>query len=179
MIMKRVSAFLVVLLALGCSSGPKQQVDEVLHEAPTAQAPSKIDSPDVRSEGVQAREKRAVEVMEAEPQTVQEASFSRAELKRFVDKGPAYVLTLVEVSPERNDGVFEGFRIVNRSEKVESVIGERVRVGDVITHVNGVRLQMPDDLVNAWGAVRDASSIRVDFIRDGEPSHVSWSIIEN
>jgi S1-C subfamily serine protease len=98
------------------------------------------------------------------------------ELDSFLDRGPSYALTLVEVEPSRADGAFQGFEIVSMAEPANRFVSPHLTKGDVITHINGVRLEKPDDYLAAWKQLDEVSTIRVDFIRDGASEHATWQV---
>jgi type II secretory pathway component PulC len=101
---------------------------------------------------------------------------SRTELETFLSRGPAYAFSQVDTEPHHAAGDFVGFQVVDVTAEAHQYIAPHLRVGDVITHVNGVRLKRPDDYLQAWRGLGEAGSIRIDFLREGEPTHVTWSV---
>lgn len=104
------------------------------------------------------------------------AVVTRAELDSFIAKGPPYTLTLVKVEPARVDGKFQGFKLVAMQRSAAEAVAPQLVPGDIVTHVNGVRLEKPDDYVDAWNLLAEVSKIRIDFIRDGESKHAIWRV---
>lgn len=100
----------------------------------------------------------------------------RDDIRRLRNFGPSLVLEHVDTDPRHEDGRFVGFRIVDVSERAHHYISPQLRVGDVITHINLVRLQRPDDYLEAWNTLEDVDEIRIDFLRDGEAGHALWSV---
>ena len=102
---------------------------------------------------------------------------TRAQVEQFMDNGPAYVFTVVTVDPARNgSGAFIGYQIVEVTSAARSVMMPQIRVGDVVTHLNGVKLEKPDDLIEAWKALKQIDVAVVDFTRQGESMQATWSI---
>ncbi|MFP4596997.1 MAG: hypothetical protein ACLFVJ_02020 [Persicimonas sp.] len=99
-----------------------------------------------------------------------------SQLDAFIEKGPSFALTQVEVAPRRKDGSFQGFQLVSMRPSAQESVGEQLRLGDIITHINGVRLEKPDDYLDAWKLLGEVSSIRIDFIRDGQAQHALWRV---
>jgi hypothetical protein len=121
-----------------------------------------------------------VEPADAEPADASDGeaagSFTRSEVQAFMQKGPSYALTMVRVQPERVDGKFQGFKVIEMKPGAASTVAPQLVKGDVITHINGVRMEKPDDYLNAWKLLSEVSTIRVDFVRDGTSDHAVWNI---
>jgi type II secretory pathway component PulC len=105
-----------------------------------------------------------------------ELTISRAQLDAFIAQGPAFAFSQVETQPHHADGSFVGFQLVDVTTAAHNHIAPHLRVGDIVTHVNGIRLQRPDDYLQAWRGLAEASSVRIDFRRDGEGAHVIWQV---
>jgi type II secretory pathway component PulC len=104
------------------------------------------------------------------------ATVSRSDVQAFMQKGPSYALTMVDVAPERSDGEFQGFKVTTMTPGAASAVSGQLQTGDVITHINGVRMQKPDDYLNAWKLLSEVTKIRIDFVRDGSAEHAVWLI---
>jgi S1-C subfamily serine protease len=175
--MKKLTVMLfVAVLSVGCasSSGTKSDASSgPMHDPPEdRQAAPVPDGPDtVIGEGGVPETYKA-------PEAKDDASVvTRAQVEEFMDRGPSYVLTVVTVDPSRNDsGNFVGYQIVDVTQQARDVMMPQLRVGDVVTHVNGVRLEKPDDLIAAWKALKQVDVAVVDFTRQGEPMQASWTI---
>lgn len=101
---------------------------------------------------------------------------TRQQLETFIAKGPSFALTMVRVEPARDDGKFEGFEIVEMKAGADQALAPQMGKGDVITHINGVRIEKPDDYLNAWKLLDEVSQIRIDFLRDGQAKHAIWRV---
>lgn len=95
------------------------------------------------------------------------------ELRRF---GPSAVMRHVRTEPAYDDGGFVGFELVDASSTALRYVEPKLELGDVITHVNLVRLEKPDDYMEAWETLEHADEIRIDVIRDGDQQELIWRI---
>ena len=111
------------------------------------------------------------EVLEQEP-----GVFRRSQIARLLEFGPAVILEHVDTEPSYEEGRFVGFMIVDFSDQAHSYVSPELRVGDVITHLNLVQVERPDDYLEVWNQLGEATEIRVDFLRDGERMHQIWQI---
>lgn len=109
-------------------------------------------------------------------ETSGEAVVERGELKSFLDKGPSYVLTIVTVEPVHGAESFQGYQIVQVTRGAREFMMPQLQVGDVVTHVNGIRLMKPEDYMEAWRGLGKVGTIRVDFLRQGGPMHAEWVV---
>lgn len=114
-----------------------------------------------------------------EKETADEAKgvvVTESALDELLKMGPAYVFQVVMLEPDRKDGEFRGFRILEASEEAKSVMSPQIEVGDVVTHVNDVRLERPDDYMKAWKKLDDVDVIEVDLLRDGDEKQATWTV---
>ncbi len=181
---------ILALVVSGCaSSSGASDKSEGAAETVSGEPPSpEEDTPkqlpegpevDVGSAAEDARQQQAAgepEQAEGADPADSGATVSRAQVDSFIDKGPPFALTMVRVKPSRDAGKFQGFEIVDLKPQAAEVVNPQLVAGDVITHINGVRLEKPDDYLNAWKLLGEVTKIRVDFIRDGESQHATWRI---
>lgn len=102
---------------------------------------------------------------------------TRAQLNALMARGPAYVLSQVTVKPFKESNAFQGFEIKALSDRAKEVVSSSLQVGDVITHLNGVRLQKPKDYLNAWKLLHDVQEVRLDYVRAKQPSYWVWRVL--
>lgn len=88
----------------------------------------------------------------------------RAALAAVVPEGPAWLLQRVTVEAVEVGGVFVGWRI-EALPPGWSAYG--LRVGDVVTGVNGMAIETPAQAQAVWGSLADARALRVEVLRDG------------
>ena len=80
------------------------------------------------------------------------------------------------VEPHRINGSFAGFEIVALHPSAKRFVDPALTVGDVITHINGVRMKKPDDYLAAWKLLDDVDAVRIDFLRDGVEEQAVWRV---
>jgi hypothetical protein len=100
---------------------------------------------------------------------------ARAEVDRVLTtQGPPWVLRRI-VSEEvmRNDGKFAGWRLVGLPEEWRGI---DLRPGDVVTRVNGLPLETPDQAWDAWKSVARAPELKISLMRDGAPRELTLPI---
>ncbi len=97
-------------------------------------------------------------------------------LEQLEQFGPAVVLQHVDTAPVHDEDGFVGFEIVELSATASHYVEPRLQVGDVVTHVNLVRLEKPDDYREAWDTLADAEELRVDIERNGESEEILWAV---
>lgn len=165
----------VVWMAVGCSSGPEEErrgQQEVIGSPPDEDSedyefalPELYDGHDEEPSSVES-------TGPGYPQTEAVQREQIDELKRF---GPSIVFEHVQTTPRHDDG-FVGFEIVEISAAARPYLEAKLEEGDVVTHVNLVRLEKPDDYLEAWEALSETEEIRVDFERDGESKAAIWKV---
>lgn len=140
------------LLALACgeSAPPKSPSSEVPSTAPTTTAA-------------------------AAPVTT--TSLKRSGVKRTIAKGLGYFLQEVAVEdyPVMTGGKFHGFKI----KAITGDWGVDLRPGDVVTRVNGMSIEHPEDADAALRSLEKAKSLKVDFDRDGKPLSLELPIVDD
>ena len=80
--------------------------------------------------------------------------------------------------PVRRDGRFRGFRVVALADP-GFWSGVDLRPGDVVTSVNGMPIEHPEEALEAFHALGIASELRVAYDRDGQPREIRYSILED
>lgn len=109
---------------------------------------------------------------EAPPAT--EGTIARAELDAVLDQGLGRFLQRVTTEPHLEEGRFVGHRLTElRSELFE---GLDLLPGDTLVRINGMRLERPEQALEAWNALRVASELMVDLLRDGERRQLRFAI---
>jgi hypothetical protein len=108
----------------------------------------------------------------------------RAELVRVLDAGPGAFLQHVDVQPRFRAGHFYGWRVVSFfPDDPRFAAAPRPRPilpGDVVMRVNGRALERPEQLVQAWQALR-APTVRelvVELERAGVVHALRWAIVD-
>ncbi|MFO0626246.1 MAG: hypothetical protein U0325_11580 [Polyangiales bacterium] len=138
---------LAVVVLAGCASAPRDEIrPEDLRLAPPG------------------GERPAAVLAEPAPR------LTRAELDGTVRAGLGAFLANVAVSPALSGGRFVGWRLDRARNLVRwNRAGLDLRVGDVVTRVNGGALERPDDALAVFAALATATELRVEVIRAGQP----------
>ncbi len=111
-----------------------------------------------------------------QPEEVPEAitTVTRGELDEIIQKGPGYLLAMVQTDSVVEKGRFIGFRIVSFRVEAPSVLG--LQPGDVVRSVNGISVERPDNLVKIFEKLKTASVLTFAVLRDNVPSELSTPI---
>src|SRR5262245_5761331 len=136
--MVRSTSLALVLLALGGCGGA---------EPPPAAAP-------------QAAAKPA----KPPPASLPAGHIARADVDAVLAEGPPWVLRRVPIEEVIREGKFYGWRVVAMPPEWSGI---DLKPGDVVTRVNGMTLEKPDDLFTAWTSLVIASDLKVAYERDG------------
>ncbi len=102
----------------------------------------------------------------------------RKQLLTFLDTRPAIFLRNVESEPRIDGGRFRGWRIVSFYAGDPRFRDIDLLSGDVVTKVNGLPIEQPDQFIKVWEQVRDAAELRVDMLRNGRPHIARWTIVD-
>ncbi len=111
---------------------------------------------------------------EPEEAPVPAGSLSRSRVDAVLKEGPPWLLSRVQVEEVLRKGAFIGWRVVSLPVSWE---GSGVRTGDVVTKVNGLALEKPDDFFAVWTAVAQAKELRIALERDGKPEELAMPIV--
>lgn len=101
----------------------------------------------------------------------------RSQVKQTIAKGLGYFLQGVSVEdyPVMTGGKFHGFKI----KAITGDWGVDLRPGDVITRVNGMTIEHPEEADAALRSLDKAQALRVDFDRDGKPLTLELPIVDD
>jgi hypothetical protein len=114
---------------------------------------------------------KAPVVASAAPAPAAPGRLKRPEVDQvLVQNGPPWVLRRI-LSEEvmSRDGKFTGWRLVGLPEEWR---GLDLRPGDVVTRVNGLALETPDQAWEAWKSIAKVPEIRITLTRDGASREV-------
>lgn len=145
----RLAALASALVLTACSA----------HEAPHPAAPPAPPSPSAAPAAAAPKPNRLV----------------RAEVDRVLTtQGPPWVLRRV-LSEEviRADGKFAGWRLVGLPEEWSHI---DLRPGDVVSRINGLPLETPDEAWEAWKSVASQPELKITLTRDGAARQVTIPI---
>ena len=113
----------------------------------------------------------------AAPVPSRTSSLRRTQVKQTIARGLGYFLqgVSVEDDPVMSGGKFHGF-------KIKAITGDwdvDLRPGDVITRVNGMVIEHPEQADTALRSLAMAQALRVDFDRDGKPRTLELPIVDD
>jgi type II secretory pathway component PulC len=103
-------------------------------------------------------------------------SLRRATVKETIAQGLGAFLQNVTVEdwPVMHEGKFHGFRIRSLSPDFRVDL----RPGDVVTRVNGIVPEHPEEADAALRALEKAKSLKVDYERDGKAKTLELPIVD-
>ncbi len=79
--------------------------------------------------------------------------------------------------PVMTGGKFHGFRIAGLHDAAFWA-GVDLKAGDVVTAVNGMPIERPEQAQTALESLEAAKEVRVAFDRDGQPHELVYAIVE-
>ena len=97
----------------------------------------------------------------------------RAELEYVLQKGPGWFLLQVPITEQMENKKFVGWRVQELPVEWKDV---DLQPGDVVTTVNAMPLETPNDFFSAWSTLSVASELKVAYLRDGEARELSFRI---
>lgn len=102
-------------------------------------------------------------------------------MKRAIQAGPPAILQKVELDdrPVVAGGKFLGFRLNALRGDKNSRKGVDLKPGDVVTRVNGLPVEHPEDMIRVFDSLKDAKEVRVDYERNGAAKTLSVPIVED
>jgi type II secretion system protein C len=162
------SSFLVAAVVLlgGCGSAPTASPHAPEPASPVAavasSAPASSADPSVRGPEPDVR------------------ALKRSAVHEAVSKGLGAFLQHIELygQPVRVDGKFHGFRIAALHD-AKFWSGVDLKPGDVVTAVNGLPIERPEDGKNALESLEGARELRVSYERDGKPRELVYPIVDD
>jgi type II secretory pathway component PulC len=104
-------------------------------------------------------------------------SLRRSQVKQAIGRGVGYFLQNVELDelPAMKGSRFYGWKLRG----VSAELGVDLRPGDVVTGVNGLPLEHPEEADAALRALDKAPALRVDFEREGKPQTLILPITDD
>lgn len=103
---------------------------------------------------------------------------SREDLLPVLDRGLGRFLQHVETRPSFHKGAFVGFRIVSLFPGEPAFASLDLRPGDTVTRINGKSIERPEQAAAVWEALRTASSLVVDYRREGRAHALRFAIVD-
>ena len=100
-------------------------------------------------------------------------TLARTTVDQVLLRRPGWLLSKVEIEEVLRQNKFVGWRLVRLPSEWD---GAGLQPGDIVTDVNGLSLEKPDDLWNAWLAMADAKELKIAFERDSKSQTATLQI---
>ena len=104
-----------------------------------------------------------------------ETELHRAALDELLARGPAYTLAMVQIDSAKADGKFVGFTIVSFRTELPAYLD--LEPGDVVTKVNGLPIETPDQFFAVFEALKTATEVRFDVLREGKAQAITVPVV--
>ncbi len=101
-------------------------------------------------------------------------ALDRGQLEVVLQEGPPWLLERVPVEEVVESGKFVGWRV---QELPMTWRGIELQAGDVVTAVNAMPIETPNDFWAAWTSLSVASELKIAYLREGEPMELSIPIV--
>jgi len=105
-------------------------------------------------------------------------TINRAALESVLEAGLGRFLQGVETEPQMEAGRFVGFRLGSLFPGDARMASIDLRVGDVVTRVNGAPIERPEQALSVWNGLRVASELRIEYQRDGAERELRFEIVD-
>jgi type II secretory pathway component PulC len=103
-----------------------------------------------------------------------EGTIVRAELDAVIAQGVGRFLQRVETVAHLDGGRFVGHRIV--ALRSDLFTGVDLVAGDTILRINGMPIERPEHAMAVFDALRVASELTIDLLRDGQARQLRFAI---
>ncbi len=103
----------------------------------------------------------------------------RSAVRAAISDGLGVFLQRVDVDdqPVMTGGKFHGFRIAGLRDP-DFWAGVDLKPGDVVTAVNGMPIERPEQAQTALESLQGAKELRVAYDRDGQPHELVYAIVD-
>jgi hypothetical protein len=108
------------------------------------------------------------------PPPATEGTIPRAELDAVLALGIGRFLQRVETEPHLEGGRFVGHRVVALHTELFAHVD--LAPGDTLVRINGLPIERPEHALAVWEALRVASELTVDYVREGEARQLRFTI---
>jgi type II secretion system protein C len=153
--MNRFISLLCIAVIAGCGGAGL--------ESEKSESPLLDMSPASQNEPIASRKSEQPEKPAAEP--VKIVKVTRKELNALLDKGPANLLAMVQTDSFRQNGKFYGFEIISFRNGADEILG--LKSGDVVTKINGLSIERPEQYFKVFKELRKADHINFEILRNG------------
>ncbi len=112
----------------------------------------------------------------AAPAPLPPGHLRRSDLLATLSSGLGAFLARVEVEPTVAGNKFHGWRVVSLPGDTPEWKSVELAPGDVVTAVNGLPVERPEQALVAWQSLALAPELRLACERQGQPREVTWKI---
>jgi general secretion pathway protein C len=124
----------------------------------------------------------ATDVSSARPRSSRSTSINKgataaslSEYKEVFQKEPLKIFEHVRFVPVRSRDGLKGYRVLpQKNRKLYNKLG--IRPSDLVTSVNGVNLTNDKEAMKLIQTMKDATSVQVDIVRNGQPQSLSFNL---
>jgi type II secretory pathway component PulC len=110
------------------------------------------------------------------PREVNAGAISRTLLRAQLALGIGRFLQQVRAEAALSNGHWTGWRLRSLFANRADVQVRVLRVGDIVSHINGQSIERPEDFKAVWDTMTDAGELVLDIERDGRPSRLRYTI---
>lgn len=112
---------------------------------------------------------------EAEMAAPKTTSLRRSQVKGAINRGLGVFFQNVLVDDAQRNGKFVGWRV----QRMNPEWNTDIQPGDIITKVNGMPVESPDQADAALRSLEKASALRVEYEREGKPRVLELPITDD
>jgi type II secretion system protein C len=113
------------------------------------------------------------------PPPLGDHAVTRSAVRAAIADGLGVFLQRVDIDdqPVMTGGKFHGFRIAGLRDP-DFWAGVDLKAGDVVTAVNGMPIERPEQAQTALESLEAAKELRVAYDRDGQPHELVYAIVD-
>jgi type II secretory pathway component PulC len=105
-----------------------------------------------------------------------QAIIPKAEFDKVIQEGPQKFISKLLLKPYFQNNRFIGFQLAKVFWKTDEMTEHIIRPGDVIVKVNGLKIEKPEEFMNAWEAVTGSTVLEFTILRDGQLKKITYDI---
>ncbi len=109
---------------------------------------------------------------------VVQGEIPRDALVGVLELGLGSFLRGVATEPHLVEGEFVGFRVVALYPDDPRFAQLDLQPGDVVTRINGQRIERPEQAFEIWSSLRVSSELLVEYLKEGEPRRLRFAIVD-
>ena len=97
---------------------------------------------------------------------------ARAALSALTSKGPQRFIATLRVRPSFVGKRFRGWRVLRYRGP------GRLELGDIVVRVNNQPVERPEQFMAVWAGLPQASELKIELLRQGQPHVFRWPIVD-